>query len=1185
MGSRLQANSDIVRKRIQSRRSYRKTWRFQTTANTIFSLLIDTFEDDNGDEYEASAFGGFDDYFRRKKLKLQNRDAHIRATSENNPPIFRGVVAHVNGYTQPSLNDLHHLIVSHGGGFLQYLDGKTSATHIIASSLTPKKREVFRRYRIVKPAWVVDSVKAGRLLPWDNYRVVDEGASQKVLRFENGALQTRPNEIERSYKDQTENSWYNSQFGDANHDEDVVASPVKEKMDITSSFPSSNADTDYGDFPSLVSPEVSTKGPPAEQNPLPVEEDSAIAFDDHEGNGNREAPEGAQGLVDAQLVREAIPVKPGMSSEEYNALLLSDPRMAKSSVVNPDFLHQYYRESRLHHLSTWKAELKAKLQAITQDKYESNKNIKRRVPGARRYILHVDFDSFFAAVSIHKHHPELVDKPVAIAHGTGSGSEIASCNYPARAFGIKNGMWMKGALDQCPQLKVLPYDFSAYEEASRQFYDCILSVDGVIQSVSIDEALIDVTMQCLQAGGSDGRGISEGSIYREQAKADEIATCLRHACKEKTGCAVSIGIGGNILQAKVALRKAKPAGQYQLKPDEVLDFIGNLTVQDLPGVAYSLGGKLEEIGVKLVKDMRDLTRERLVSHLGPKTGAKLWDYARGIDKTEVGVQTMRKSVSAEINWGIRFTNQTQAEEFVQSLSEELHRRLVENLVKGKQLTIRVMRRSADAPLEPVKHLGHGKCDTFNKSVLLGVATNASDIIGKEAIAMLRSFGFTPGDLRGLGVQMTKLEPVKSAGGRLESSQQQLNFKASPVAKRTINMADPDLIESPHKGDGASIDAVDTLDNRPTFDSSLKPLNVLGTQFIMPTQPDPKVFAELPPDIRSMLVRKTKEHRETSPSPAPKQRVSARDLPSQSQIDPDILKALPEDIQSEILGYYGKPSNDTKPESPQRQPPSPTPPSRPVRAPVLKRPTTPVKKRRGRPPKSLANTSKPPVRSNLMQSSFNFSRPRTAEPETTDRSLPVPDTETTSEISEDFLAALPEDIRAEVLEQHRQERMRQRSNLVAPAARKSVASRPSTPAESSTAPTTTEKRIQLSPRPERPTFTSKKLTALPDLREAITAWYSAFATEAPFVEDVEALALYLKRVVLEERDLEKAVSVADWLTWLVRNDADKIDRTVASIEQTQSSQAETTWDEALSIVQRSVAAAVEERGLAPPEFST
>ena len=34
------------------------------------------------------------------------------------------------GYTQPSLNDLHKMIVQHGGGFIQYLDGKTMVTHM-----------------------------------------------------------------------------------------------------------------------------------------------------------------------------------------------------------------------------------------------------------------------------------------------------------------------------------------------------------------------------------------------------------------------------------------------------------------------------------------------------------------------------------------------------------------------------------------------------------------------------------------------------------------------------------------------------------------------------------------------------------------------------------------------------------------------------------------------------------------------------------------------------------------------------------------------------------------------------------------------------------------------------------------------------------------------------------------------
>lgn len=149
---------------------------------------------------------------RRKKIKLQNLDAEIRATAVDCTPIFHGVVAHVNGYTQPSLQDLHRLIVSHGGGFLQYLDGKTSATHIIASSLTPRKCEEFRRYRIVKPAWVTESIKAGRRLPWNEFRVVDEGQSQKVLKFSGGNLGSQSNSPRSGYKEQSGTSWYNSQF-------------------------------------------------------------------------------------------------------------------------------------------------------------------------------------------------------------------------------------------------------------------------------------------------------------------------------------------------------------------------------------------------------------------------------------------------------------------------------------------------------------------------------------------------------------------------------------------------------------------------------------------------------------------------------------------------------------------------------------------------------------------------------------------------------------------------------------------------------------------------------------------------------------------------------------------------------------------------------------------------------------
>lgn len=81
MGSVLDKNSALVRKRVESH----------------------TFSDEDGEEYEASKFHGFGDYFRRKKIKLQNLDAETRAASDK-PPIFKGIVAHVTGYTQPPLH-------------------------------------------------------------------------------------------------------------------------------------------------------------------------------------------------------------------------------------------------------------------------------------------------------------------------------------------------------------------------------------------------------------------------------------------------------------------------------------------------------------------------------------------------------------------------------------------------------------------------------------------------------------------------------------------------------------------------------------------------------------------------------------------------------------------------------------------------------------------------------------------------------------------------------------------------------------------------------------------------------------------------------------------------------------------------------------------------------------------------
>lgn len=1256
MGSRLEKGSESTRKKIESHK----------------------FEDEEGEEYEGSKFGGFSDYFRRKKIKLQNLDAQVRLASVGKPQIFKSIVAHVNGYTQPSLNDLHHLIVTHGGGFMQYLDGKTTVTHIIAASLTPRKAIEFRKYRIVKPAWIVDSIKAGKLLPWDSYRVLDEGSGQRLLGFDDGKIVSQANTQQRGYRDQTNTSWYTSQVknvaediddesgaqfpstqaissnglgaftGDSsskakNRIEKTSGQQGKQSVELPTSSGSFEVTSSLEDVLNDVAAEVepAKKRAPALPSPAlaPQDRHSSEVLPDHdtkdyitESLPELITPSKSEASVNSRKrSREEEMSSPSrktkvLTAEEHNVLLLADPQMRKTSTANPDFIKQYYSESRLHHLSTWKADLKSRFQAMAEEKTASQKQKMKRKPGSRRYVMHVDFDSFFCAVSL-KSAPEYVDKPTVVAHGSGPGSEIASCNYPARAFGISNGMWMKKALQLCPNIKVLPYDFPAYEEASKTFYEAIIDVGGIVQSVSIDEALVDITALCLPAGGTDGVGVREGSIWREQEKADEVGRGLRTKIKEKTGCEVSIGIGGNILLAKVALRKAKPAGQHQIKPEEVLDFIGELPVTNLPGVAYSIGGKLEEIGVKFVKDARQLTKDRLMTVLGPKTGEKIWDYSRGIDRAEVGEQVIRKSVSAEVNWGIRFISQQEAEEFVQNLCIELQKRLMDQRVKGRQLTMKIMRRAADAPMDPPKNLGHGKCDTFNKSVALGVATNSADTIGREAISVLRSYGFSPGELRGLGVQMTKLEPLKVSNTSMpDGSQRRINF-GMPAAPRTsaapklakqltedpiddpvtppkpkavamsresskqrdqggfdytpqpqkpraftsrqLTSDDPIDDESPQKPKATPVHPVAAIARANAADQSAKKLlNLTGTQFIIPSQIDPEVLAELPLDIRAKLMAQSKKStnkpvsRKQSPDifssrPVSREESPATDLDNKArshspglelppELDPEVFDALPEDVKAEVLASYAAagPSRSRQqsllPQSPRK--PRPLPPKK----------TTPTKPRRGRPPGALNRKNRIDPHSTLTQSNFvapkgesSRSRPGTSHGEDED-----------VELDANFLAALPEEMRAELITEYRRSRLLKKGALSLGSKKKK---RPPDPELQ------IQRRIRLPHREARPTFTTKELSSLQELRDTLTAWHEEFKDEGPHPDDAAALERYLRRVVVEERDVAKVVGCVRWLEWLVDNCEDDTEGT-------------RIWTEALEGVKEKVQEAVKERRL-------
>lgn len=211
----------------------------------------------------------------------------------------------------------------------------------------------------------------------------------------------------------------------------------------------------------------------------------------------------------------------------------------------------------------------------------------------------------------------MLTKPIAVAHGSKAGSsEISSCNYVARSMGVHSGMWMARARKLCPELVVLPYDFSLYEAIIEKIYEILFTSGAVaVEAVSVDEAYLEF------AAGSSGRDTANG---------------IRARLLAETACPASAGVGANMLLARLATKKAKPNGCFELVggpgSEGVCNFLATFPVSELPGVGHSLTTRLRENGLETCGDVAKWTKEKLSRIFGPGIGSVLWDSCRGIDE-------------------------------------------------------------------------------------------------------------------------------------------------------------------------------------------------------------------------------------------------------------------------------------------------------------------------------------------------------------------------------------------------------------------------------------------------------------------------------------------------------------------------------------------------------------------------
>jgi len=266
-----------------------------------------------------------------------------------------------------------------------------------------------------------------------------------------------------------------------------------------------------------------------------------------------------------------------------------------------------------------------------------------------RAIIHLDMDCFYAAIEV-RDRPSLRGKPVGVGGARDRRGVLTTCNYEARKFGVRSAMPTFMALQRCPNLIVLPTRFDVYRREAAVIRAILYRFTSIIEPLSLDEAYLDVI----------AHPSAPGPLAQE----------IRSAIFRKTKLTSSAGIGPNKLIAKIASEINKPNGQFEVKPEQVPEFMKDLPVRKIWGIGEKSERKLEGLGVKTCGELQRFSRSELVDLFG-KFGLELHDLCRGIDCRPVEADRPRKSLSTEETFAIDLTTLERCEEKLEELFQDL----------------------------------------------------------------------------------------------------------------------------------------------------------------------------------------------------------------------------------------------------------------------------------------------------------------------------------------------------------------------------------------------------------------------------------------------------------------------------------------------------------------------------------
>jgi DNA polymerase-4 len=243
-----------------------------------------------------------------------------------------------------------------------------------------------------------------------------------------------------------------------------------------------------------------------------------------------------------------------------------------------------------------------------------------------RYLF-VDMDSFFASVE-QQDDPSLRGRPVAVVPVMADSTSCIAASREAKARGVRTGTPVWEARRLCPGIVLRTGRHERYVRVHHRIVEAVGRCVPIGQIMSVDE------MACPLIGDErlPENAVAIGRRVKEEVRREfDYLTC-------------SVGVGPNVMLAKVAGDMEKPDGLTVIDPRDLPGRLCSLKLTDFPGVGPRMERRLKLHGIITAGQFCTAPAKALALVWGSKLLGEKWARLLAGDDVS-GKPTRRQTVS------------------------------------------------------------------------------------------------------------------------------------------------------------------------------------------------------------------------------------------------------------------------------------------------------------------------------------------------------------------------------------------------------------------------------------------------------------------------------------------------------------------------------------------------------------